>query len=32
MPHGGFGMFGFGDIPENAEIDDEVRRFIRKVT
>jgi len=25
MPHGGF---GFNDAPENAEIDDEVRRFI----
>lgn len=32
MPHGGFGMFGFGDVPENAEIDEEVRRFIRRVT
>lgn len=25
MPHGGF---GFGEVPENREIDDEVRRFI----
>ena len=28
MPHAGFGPFGAGDSPENAEIDDEVRRFI----
>jgi monoterpene epsilon-lactone hydrolase len=32
MPHGGFGLFGFGDAPENAEIDDEVRRFIHAHT
>jgi acetyl esterase/lipase len=32
MPHAGFGMFGMGDAPENAEIDDEVRRFIQRVT
>jgi epsilon-lactone hydrolase len=32
MPHGGFGMFGMGGAPENAEIDDEVRRFIDRVT
>jgi len=32
MPHGGFGNFGFGDVPENAEIDDEVRRFIDRHT
>ena len=30
MPHGGFGPFGSGDAPENAEIDDEVRRFIAR--
>ena len=30
MPHGGFGPFGAGDAPENREIDDEVRRFIRR--
>jgi acetyl esterase/lipase len=28
MPHAGFGAFGLGDAPENAEIDEEVRRFI----
>ena len=27
MPHGGF---GFGDVPENREIDDELKRFIAK--
>jgi acetyl esterase/lipase len=27
MPHGGF---GFGDTPENAEIHEEVKRFIAK--
>jgi acetyl esterase/lipase len=32
MPHGGFGLFGFGDAPENGEIDDEVRRFILRLT
>jgi acetyl esterase/lipase len=32
MPHGGFGMFGMGDAPENAEIDEEVRRFIARRT
>ena len=32
MPHGGFGAFGMGDAPENAEIDDEVRRFIERRT
>lgn len=32
MPHGGFGAFGAGDAPENFEIDDEVRRFIQRVT
>ncbi|MEI9890569.1 MAG: alpha/beta hydrolase [Caulobacteraceae bacterium] len=32
MPHGGFGPFGAGDAPENAEIDDEVRRFIGRHT
>ena len=32
MPHGGFGAFGQGDAPENAEIDEEVRRFIAKRT
>ena len=32
MPHGGFGMFGMGDAPENAEIDAEVRRFIERRT
>jgi acetyl esterase/lipase len=30
MPHAGFGAFGQGDSPENAEIDDEVRRFIAR--
>ena len=30
--HGGFGAFGMGDAPENAEIDDEVRRFIQHRT
>jgi monoterpene epsilon-lactone hydrolase len=30
MPHGGFGPFGSGDAPENAEIDAEVRRFIAR--
>jgi len=30
MPHGGFGAFGLGDAPENAEIDAEVRRFIAR--
>ena len=30
MPHAGFGPFGAGDAPENAEIDDEVRRFIAR--
>jgi monoterpene epsilon-lactone hydrolase len=30
MPHAGFGPFGAGDSPENAEIDDEVRRFIAR--
>ncbi len=29
MPHGGFG-FGFGSVPEDAEIAQEVRRFIRR--
>ena len=32
MPHGGFGPFGAGDAPENSEIDDEVQRFIRRLT
>jgi len=32
MPHAGFGPFGSGDSPENREIDDEVLRFIRRVT
>ncbi|MGZ3314767.1 MAG: alpha/beta hydrolase [Caulobacteraceae bacterium] len=32
MPHAGFGMFGMGDAPENAEIDAEVRRFIARRT
>jgi acetyl esterase/lipase len=30
MPHAGFGAFGLGDAPENAEIDEEVRRFIAR--
>jgi monoterpene epsilon-lactone hydrolase len=30
MPHGGFGAYGLSDAPENAEIDDEVRRFIAR--
>jgi len=30
MPHGGFGPFGAGGAPENAEIDEEVRRFIAR--
>jgi epsilon-lactone hydrolase len=29
MPHRGFG-FGFGDAPENHEIDEELRRFIAR--
>jgi acetyl esterase/lipase len=32
MPHAGFGAFGLGDAPENAEIDAEVRRFIARLT
>jgi acetyl esterase/lipase len=32
MPHAGFGAFGLGDAPENAEIDAEVRRFIARRT
>jgi acetyl esterase/lipase len=32
MPHGGFGAFGLGKAPEDAEIDDEVRRFIARRT
>lgn len=32
MPHGGFGAYGMCEAPENAEIDDEVGRFIRRVT
>jgi len=32
MPHGGFGAFGLGNAPEDAEIDEEVRRFIRRRT
>ena len=32
MPHGGFGMFGMGGAPENAEIDEEVKRFIDRCT
>ena len=32
MPHGGFGAFGLGDAPENAEIDAEVRAFIARCT
>lgn len=32
MPHGGFGMFGMGQAPENREIEEEVRRFIRRRT
>lgn len=31
MPHRGFG-FGFGDAPENHEIDEELRRFIARHT
>jgi hypothetical protein len=32
MPHAGFGAFGLGEAPENAEIDEEVRRFIARRT
>lgn len=32
MPHGGFGAFGLGAAPEDAEIDEEVRRFIARRT
>ena len=32
MPHGGFGAFGGGEAPENREIDDEVRRFIERLS
>jgi acetyl esterase/lipase len=32
MPHGGFGSFGMGDAPEDAEVDAEVRRFIARRT
>jgi acetyl esterase/lipase len=32
MPHAGFGAFGLGEAPENAEIDVEVRQFIARRT